>query len=232
MIHLKAALALAFREFERKCGAQDAIRPSTGLAPLDRLTDGMPPGSTTAFSGRSGAGVRSLCASVALNFLLNRGPVIWITRTLSSTELVNRLLAQKSEVDIASIESGRLDRSEWAKVAGAAADIADLRLQIFEDSPALPDLERLAPGDLALVVSDVPLDARQFATKTKAAVIAIRPAAALFDFEIEVERRAERVTLTTKARRNGPLHAGKLEFSTRSLRFRPGLESPALEVER
>jgi hypothetical protein len=227
MRHNRTLLASTLRLLQRRYEVHGNSGPRTGIGSLDRLTDGLPPGTAIALVGRPGAGMRSLGAMVATYFLRKRGPVLWVSNTLNGEELMLRILAQVAEIDASRLQRAALGDSDWQKLAVAVEELKRLPLSVIDRLTSERDIIADARGirNLALVVCEAPLvDARALAAKQHSAVIAIgawcsgRERGA-FDAVLELERDGEHATLTTLDRRDGLAGESALRFSPTTLAF-------------
>ena len=140
--------------------ASDAAVPglSTGLGDLDLAISGLNKSDLILLAARPGMGKTSM----ALNILLHAGKfsgksVAFFSLEMSREQLVLRLISNESFVDNKKLVTGKLNESDWEKVA-AAADALNRTKILIDDDPMLSVADMNAKcrriDGLALVVID------------------------------------------------------------------------------
>ena len=140
--------------------ASDAAVPglSTGLGDLDLAISGLNKSDLILLAARPGMGKTSM----ALNILLHAGKfsgksVAFFSLEMSREQLVLRLISNESFVDNKKLVTGKLNESDWEKVAAAADALNRTKILIDDDSTvSVADINAKCRRveDLGLVVSD------------------------------------------------------------------------------
>lgn len=132
---------------------------STGIADLDRLTGGFRGGKLVVFGARPGVGKTALALHVATHVARHTGPVLIVSLEMDETEIMARLCAAESGVDVQKLESGSLDAEDWLQITPAAAEISHLPIHIAINAATPMQVRREAhrireKSGLAMVVVD------------------------------------------------------------------------------
>ena len=140
--------------------ASDAAVPglSTGLGDLDLAISGLNKSDLILLAARPGMGKTSF----ALNMLLHAGKfsgksVAFFSLEMSREQLVLRLISNESFVDNKKLVTGKLNESDWEKVAAAADALNRTKILIDDDSTvSVADINAKCRRveDLGLVVID------------------------------------------------------------------------------
>ena len=140
--------------------ASDAAVPglSTGLGDLDLAISGLNKSDLILLAARPGMGKTSM----ALNILLHAGKfsgksVAFFSLEMSRVQLVLRLISNESFVDNKKLVTGKLNESDWEKVAAAADALNRTKILIDDDSTvSVADINAKCRRveDLGLVVID------------------------------------------------------------------------------
>ena len=93
-------------------------RVYTGLAALDRLTGGLRGGKMVVLGARPGVGKTALALQMAVHAARHTGPVLLVSLEMDAAEIVSRMVAAESGVDLQALEAGELTE-EQAKSASA-----------------------------------------------------------------------------------------------------------------
>ena len=140
--------------------ASDAAVPglSTGLGDLDLAISGLNKSDLILLAARPGMGKTSM----ALNILLHAGKfsgksVAFFSLEMSREQLAMRLISGESFVDNKKLVTGKLNESDWEKVAAAADALNRTKILIDDDSTvSVADINAKCRRveDLGLVVID------------------------------------------------------------------------------
>ena len=140
--------------------ASDAAVPglSTGLGDLDLAISGLNKSDLILLAARPGMGKTSM----ALNILLHAGKfsgksVAFFSLEMSREQLAMRLISNESFVDNKKLVTGKLNESDWEKVAAAADALNRTKILIDDDSTvSVADINAKCRRveDLGLVVID------------------------------------------------------------------------------
>ena len=140
--------------------AMDSAVPgiSTGLTDLDNAIAGLNKSDLILLAARPGMGKTSM----ALNILLHAGKysgksVVFFSLEMSAEQLGMRLISAESFVDNKRLVTGKLNESDWEKIAAASASLNQTKI-LIDDNPALSVADMNAKcrrvDDLGLVVID------------------------------------------------------------------------------
>lgn len=123
----------------------------TGLDDYDNLTGGLHPGNLIVFAARPGHGKSAIALTIS-DLLSEKGiPVLFFSLEMPRIELMQRLLAMHSKVDLLAIRNRRLSEGELQRVINA--------MGIVHNRPILVD------DSAALTISEVRTRALREATK-------------------------------------------------------------------
>lgn len=132
---------------------------STGLRDLDRAINGLNKSDLILLAARPGMGKSAMALNMAMS-VAKKNPkrtVAVFSLEMSKAQLVTRLIAGESFVDLGKLTTGRLSEDEWTKIGTAAAALAQTDLRI-DDNPSLSVAEMNAKcrriDDLAMVIID------------------------------------------------------------------------------
>ncbi len=113
----------------------------TGFNDLDKLLGGFQPSDLVIVAGRPGSGKTSLALSIMQSAATRyRKRVALFSLEMSSEQLVQRLVASMGQIDGQSLRLGRLDDTDYAKLAKATGELSEMPLFI-DDSAALTPME-------------------------------------------------------------------------------------------
>jgi replicative DNA helicase len=104
----------------------------TGISELDRKLTGLKPGRLYILGGRPGDGKTALANCIALHAARAGIPVLFFSREMANSELVERGLSLTSKIPAFKIGGGDLDLAAWKKIQAAAGDLVPARLW-FDD---------------------------------------------------------------------------------------------------
>ena len=124
-------------------GEPHAAGPTTGYVDLDRLLGGMGEENVTIVAGRPGMGKTSFLLGIVAHVAELPdlvGPVAFFSLEMSREQIVNRLVAARSEVDAHRMAQGKLRESEQPKVIEAFGWLGGLPLYI-DDTPGLSPVQ-------------------------------------------------------------------------------------------
>ncbi len=162
VVRIKELMWHTMERIEARDRGDESVRgvPS-GFADLDTKTNGFQRSDLIIVAGRPSMGKTSLCLNIAANAALEaKTPVAIFSLEMSRDQLVERLLAAESFVDLHRLRSGGLRPDDYPKLSRAAGLLGTAPIWI-DDSPALTLLElrskarRLkAEHDIQLIVID------------------------------------------------------------------------------
>ena len=131
---------------------------STGLIDLDNFIMGLNDSDLILIASRPGMGKTSMALNIALHVGKHSGKTVAIfSLEMSKEQLCLRLLSGESFIDNKKLQTGRLNDTEWERVAMAAESISQADVRI-DDNPTLSVAEMNAQcrrvPNLGLVVID------------------------------------------------------------------------------
>jgi replicative DNA helicase len=107
---------------------------STGLASVDRITNGLRASELVILAARPAMGKSACAGTIAINVAKSGGAVAFFSLEMDGISLVDRFVAAETQIDLKRILRGTLDDAEWRAVADAASCFHDLRLAVDESS--------------------------------------------------------------------------------------------------
>jgi replicative DNA helicase len=134
----------------------------TGYSGLDELLSGLQPSSLVIVGARPATGKTAFALGLAAHAALEANrPVLFFSLEMSHLEITQRILASEARVDSSRMRNGRLNESDWTKIAHAIGRLGEAPLYI-DDNPRATVLEIRAKarrlksrlGDLGVVVVD------------------------------------------------------------------------------
>jgi replicative DNA helicase len=162
VVRIKELMWQAMERIEARDRGDESVRgvPS-GFTDLDEKTNGFQRSDLIIVAARPAMGKTSFCLNVAANAALeHKVPVAVFSLEMSKDQLVERLLAAESFVDLHRLRSGGLRADDYPKLSRAAGLLGTAPIWI-DDTPALTLLElrskarRLkAEHDIGLFVVD------------------------------------------------------------------------------
>lgn len=113
----------------------------TGFIDLDRLLGGMQPSDMLIIAGRPGSGKTAFILTAAKNAALKfRKHVAIFSLEMSNEQLVQRLIAQETNIDSKRLRTGKLEDDEWGKFTHAIEILGDTII-FLDDTPSLTPLQ-------------------------------------------------------------------------------------------
>ena len=113
----------------------------TGFTDLDKLLGGFQPSDLLIVAGRPGSGKTSFALSIMQSAATrHKKRVALFTLEMSAEQMVQRLVASMGNINSQNLRLGRLDDSDYSKLAKAAGELSDMNIFI-DDSAALTPME-------------------------------------------------------------------------------------------
>ena len=162
VVRIKELMWKAMERIEARHRGDDSVRGvSSGFTDLDTKTNGFQKSDLIIVAARPSMGKTSFCLNIAANAALEAQiPTAIFSLEMSRDQLVERLLASESFVDLSRLRSGKLRDDDYPKMSRAAGLLGTAPIWI-DDTPALTLLEvrskarRLkAEHDIQLVIID------------------------------------------------------------------------------
>jgi replicative DNA helicase len=120
---------------------EDTFGVPTGFIDLDRLLGGMQPSDFLIIAGRPGMGKTAFMLSAAKNAAqTHKKHVAVFSLEMANEQLVQRLIAQETGIDIHHLRTGQLSEDEWPLFAHAIEVLGDTRI-FLDDTPGLTPLQ-------------------------------------------------------------------------------------------
>ncbi len=108
----------------------------TSFESYDMLTGGFAESDEIIIAARPSAGKTSLALRFMLNLAANDYPCAFFSYEMSKSQLMQRLFAMQSKVNLAKVRTGRVSEEEYERVAKAANSIGKLPMYFVYDSTA------------------------------------------------------------------------------------------------
>ncbi|MEA4812839.1 MAG: replicative DNA helicase [Anaerolineaceae bacterium] len=114
---------------------------NTGLASLDKLLEGLQKSDFLIVAGRPGMGKSGFLIGIAKHVGLNlKRSVAMFTLEMSAEQLLQRMVAQETEIDSQKLRSGKLNDDEMDLAVHSLTILNDARIYI-DDTPAITPLQ-------------------------------------------------------------------------------------------
>ena len=115
----------------------EIIGLDTGFIELNKITQGFQSGALIILAARPAMGKSAFALNLAYNIAaLNKGGqarVAVFNLEMSDEQLVERMIAAKSQIKLKNIKSGKIQQSEWIRFNTAVNELSDLHIY-FDDS--------------------------------------------------------------------------------------------------
>lgn len=134
-------------------------RCTTGIAELDRLTGGFRGGKLVVLGARPGVGKTALALWMAVHTARHTGPVLIVSLEMDEAELMTRIAASESGVDVQAMETGKLESDEWDRLTASYGELDRLPIRISTRATTPLQIRREAAAmqsrqGLAMIVVD------------------------------------------------------------------------------
>ncbi len=142
VVRIKELMWKTMERIEARHRGDESVRgiPS-GYVDLDQMTNGFQRSDLIIVAARPSMGKTAFCLNVAANSALeSKVPTAIFSLEMSRDQLVERLLAAESFVDLSRLRSGRLRDDDYPKMSRAAGLLGTAPIWI-DDTPALTLLE-------------------------------------------------------------------------------------------
>ncbi len=132
---INSLLDKTFTKLEELCmNKGDLTGVPSGFIDLDRKTSGFQNSDLILVAARPAMGKTSFVLNIAVNAALRGFPVAIFSLEMSRTQLVNRILALESMVELEKIRTGKLDSEDWKKIGYSLGPLS--RSPIYIDDNA------------------------------------------------------------------------------------------------
>jgi len=113
----------------------------TGLTYLDRWLGGLQKSDLLIVAGRPGMGKTGFLVTVAKNAaIIHKKTVAYFSLEMANEQLVQRMLAQETNIDMKNIRTGRLNGDDWDRFVFAINNLTHSRL-FLDDTPGISPLQ-------------------------------------------------------------------------------------------
>lgn len=139
----KRSVASAVKEIERRlAGGMDMTGVPTGFTDFDKVSGGLQPGGLYVLAARPSMGKTAFAMNIAQYAAAQENlPVLIFSLEMSAEQLIQRMLASESEVNIRDMfESQRMIGDNWRKLMDAASTLSRSPIYI-DDSPTLNTMD-------------------------------------------------------------------------------------------
>ena len=109
-------------------------RVYTGLAALDRLTGGLRGGKMVVLGARPGVGKTALALQMAVHAARHTGPVLLVSLEMDAAEIVSRMVAAESGVDLQALEAGELTDEQAKRASACYPAISALPIRMAQNT--------------------------------------------------------------------------------------------------
>jgi len=136
--NIKDLLNTTFDEIERRYENKETITGlTTGFNDLDHKLNGFHPSDLILVAARPAMGKSAFALNLAQNAALKGNASVAIfSLEMSKEQLILRMLASESMVDLSNIQSGRLNDEEWQRIAQAMVPMSQAKIH-FDDSAGI-----------------------------------------------------------------------------------------------
>ena len=141
-VRIKELMWDAMERIEARHRGDESVQGvASGFADLDAMTNGFQPSDLIIVAARPSMGKTSFCLDVAANAAIDgQVPVAIFSLEMSREQLVERLLASESFVDLQRLRTGKLRDEDFPRLSGAAGRLGSAKIWI-DDTPAITLLE-------------------------------------------------------------------------------------------
>ncbi|NLB78574.1 MAG: replicative DNA helicase [Clostridiaceae bacterium] len=132
---INSLLDKTFSQLEELCmNKSDLTGVPSGFIDLDRKTSGFQNSDLILVAARPAMGKTSFVLNVAVNAALRNFPVAIFSLEMSRTQLVNRILALESMVELEKMRTGRLETDDWKKIGYTLGPLAKSPIYIDDNA--------------------------------------------------------------------------------------------------
>ncbi len=160
--HIQEVLNTALNRLEELSQQQGYITGlETGFADIDKVTAGLQPSDLILIGSRPSMGKTAFMLNISQHAAVRKNiTTAFFSLEMSKEQLVNRMLCAEAKVDATRMRTGRLDESEWVKIAESTGPLSRAPLYI-DETPGISFAEMRAKcrrlkieKNLGLVVID------------------------------------------------------------------------------
>lgn len=118
----------------------DMTGVTSGFMDLDKVTNGLQPGSLVIVAGRPAMGKSSLALNMAQHAASAGKSVVFFSLEMSSTQLMQRVLSFESGVPSTKIQSGKLNDTDWQNLASVGDRLSKMKI-FMDDTSSISVME-------------------------------------------------------------------------------------------
>jgi replicative DNA helicase len=141
---INSLLDKTFSQLEELCqNTGDLTGVPSGFMDLDRKTSGFQNSDLILIAARPAMGKTSFVLNIAVNAALRNFPVAIFSLEMSRTQLVNRILALESMVELEKMRTGKLDAEDWKKIGYSLGPLSKSPVYI-DDNAGINTMEMMS----------------------------------------------------------------------------------------
>ena len=108
---------------------QEVTSTYTGLAGLDRITGGLQDGTLNVLGARPKVGKTALALSMAMHVARKHGPVLIVSLEMTPKEILTRMFASESGIDMQKIVTRNMDADEYTKLYESITEMYESKVR-------------------------------------------------------------------------------------------------------
>jgi replicative DNA helicase len=144
IVDLKTNLKGFIDELGRRQSVQGMDGIATGFNQLDERLNGLKPGNLIIIAGRPAMGKTTFALNICDHNAMVGKMVLLFSREMTSSELIDKSVANLSGVALNSIKSGNLSETEWPLISQTVSNFQDKSLFIDECSRTVQQMSIIA----------------------------------------------------------------------------------------
>ncbi len=144
LVDLKTNLSGFLNELDRRQDLKGMDGLATGFEKLDERINGLKAGNLVIVAGRPAMGKTTFALNISDKAAMNDKTVLFFSREMSSSELIDKSMSNISGVSLKSIKTGTLNESEWPMLTQALTNFQNKKLFIDESSRTVQQISIVA----------------------------------------------------------------------------------------
>jgi replicative DNA helicase len=144
IVDLKTNLKGFIDELGRRQSVQGMDGIATGFEKLDERINGLKPGNLVIIAGRPAMGKTTFALNISDHNAMTGKTVLFFSREMTSSELIDKSISNLSGVPLNSIKSGELNEDEWPSISRTVSNFQDKNLFIDECSRTVQQMSIIA----------------------------------------------------------------------------------------
>lgn len=109
---------------------------STGISGFDRMNGGFRPGQLIYLGARPGVGKTALGLYIATHVAEKSGPVLIASLEMTKTEIIERMFAARTGIDLGTLTSHRVNDEQWGTVWGQTSEMSKYPIRFLTSASA------------------------------------------------------------------------------------------------